>query len=292
MGPVRAIEPDAPAAIALPTAVGLVPVSESGPRWSALTAQQRQVLAPLAEDWAGIDAARKQKWLEIALRYPSLSKAEQGRVQQRMAEWARLTPSQRGEVRLNFQQASRTAPAERQAQWQAYKALPQEEKSRLANRAAQSNRSAARPSSAAATAGAQRAGESPIARSGMKSNLVPNPLFTAAPRTVGPTIVRSGPGATTTLVTRQPAPPPHQMIGLPKVAATPVLVDQTTLLPQRGPQAASVVSPGAAAQAAAAGVAVAATVAPPAAAASAVAPGASAPSHAGPPYHDTSVGER
>lgn len=308
IGHARAIEPDAPAALALPAAVGLTPVSEAGPRWSSLTPAQREALAPLAGDWAGIDGPRKQKWLEIAARYPSLSKAEQARARERMAEWARLTPSQRGEVRLNFQQASRTTPpAERQAQWQAYQALPAEEKTRLATRAAQANRPAARPSAAATVvAGRTRDGSAPAraadgpARSAAKTNIVPNPLFTTAPRPVGPTVVRSGPGATTTLVTRQPAPPPHQVTGLPKVAATPMLVDQTTLLPQRGPQAAPVVSPGAAAVAAAAGAATAAVaaatppvVAPgPAAAASAVAASASAPAGSGPPYHDTSVGER
>ena len=33
-----------------------------------------------------------------------------------------------------------------------------------------------------------------------KSNLVPNPAYAAQPRPVAPTVVRAGPGATTTLI--------------------------------------------------------------------------------------------
>jgi len=53
-------------------------------------------------------------------------------------------------------------------------------------------------------------------------------------------VVQAAPGATTTLVTRQPAPPAHQQAGMPKIAATPGFVDRNTLLPQRGTQSAGV----------------------------------------------------
>ncbi|HEY6355869.1 MAG TPA: hypothetical protein VIY30_15385, partial [Burkholderiaceae bacterium] len=65
--------------------------------------------------------------------------------------------------------------------------------------------------------------------------------LTAAPvKPVAPTVVQAAPGATTTLVTRQPAPPAHQQAGMPKIAATPGFVDRNTLLPQRGAQSAGV----------------------------------------------------
>lgn len=286
-----------PVGIAIPPLAGFSPVSESGPRWSSLSAAHREALKPLEEDWAQIDGSRKQKWLEIAARFPSLSVAERQRLHERMADWARLSPAQRGEVRLNFQQASRTPAAERQAQWQAYQALPADEKSRLASRAAEASKPPTRSPAAASIA---NRGESRVTpgtapkTATIKSNLVPNPLFTTAPRTVGPTLVRPGPGATTTLVNRPPKPPLHQQPGLPKVAATPVMVDPTTLLPQRGPQAAAVIAtatmvsvPAAAASAPAAATSEAAAAAAPAVAAS-----APAPAPAGPPYSDTSIGER
>lgn len=249
-GGALALEAGAPSPLLIPPLAGFATVSESGPRWSSLTPAQRDILGPLQDDWSGIDAGRKQKWLELAARYPTLSRTEQSRIRDRMAEWARLSPSQRGEARANFQQANRTPAADRQAQWEAYQALPAEEKSRLAGRANEVNRSATsagtrrEPGAASPSAPANRERTRDTASS-TKSNLVPNPVFTTAPRPVGPTVVRSGPGATTTLVNRQPAPPVHQLPGLPKVPATPTLVDQTTLLPQRGPQAAAVLGPSA-----------------------------------------------
>jgi hypothetical protein len=39
-------------------------------------------------------------------------------------------------------------------------------------------------------------------------------------------------------MSRPATPPAHQQPGLPKVAATPGFVDRTTLLPQKGAQAA------------------------------------------------------
>ena len=251
-GAAGALEAPSSVAVVIPPLAGFSTVSESGPRWASLTAAQRETLAPLEEDWSGIDSDRKHKWLEVASRYPSMSRAEQRRIRERMAEWARLTPSQRGEARANFQQASRTPAADRQAQWEAYQALPAEEKSRLASRAAESARASQGQRTAAVNlqaAGVRTAAPRPADGraspnlSSTKSNIVPNPVFATAPRPAGPTVVRSGTGVTTTLVTRKPAPPVHQQPGLPKVAAMPTLVDQTTLLPQRGPQAAAVLGP-------------------------------------------------
>jgi hypothetical protein len=227
-------------AIVIPDHAGFATVSEQGPRWMSLTAAQREALAPLEEDWPGIDAARKQKWLDIAARYPSLSSGEKKRVQERMAEWARLTPAQRGEARAGFQQATRVVPQDRQARWEAYKALPETERSRLASQAALP---AARTGTPPSTGVGGSRAAAPAPAGSTKSNIVPNPTFATTLRPVAPAVVRAGPGATTTLVTKQPAPPLHQQPGLPKVAATPVLVDQSTLLPQRGPQAAAQLAP-------------------------------------------------
>ena len=79
-----------------------------------------------------------------------------------------------------------------------------------------------------------------------KSNIVPNPAYAAPPKPIAPTVLRAGPGATTTLISKRPAPPSHQQTGLPKIAATPEFVNKSTLLPQRGPQAAGTRSAGAA----------------------------------------------
>lgn len=203
----------------------------SGPSWASLSPEQRRVLAPLRNDWPSIDATRKSKWIELADRHPRMPAADQQRMQARMTEWARMTPQQRAQARLNFQQTRQVPTQERQTQWQAYQALPESERKALAERA----------NASAAKAGQ---GTRPAPPRTAKRNLVPNPSQSATRvRSVAPTVVQSAPGATTTLVTRQPAPPTHQQAGMPKIAATPGFVDSRTLLPQRGPQGAGVRKP-------------------------------------------------
>lgn len=195
--------------------------AEEGPRWQELSSTQRSALKPLEREWPGIDASRKQKWLEIASRFHGLPPAEQQRMSERMTQWAKLSPSERGQARQNFQEARQLTPQERQARWEAYQALTPEQRRQLA------------PGQPAAPARAPRDAVQ------TKSNIVPNPSYAPPPRPVAPTVVQAAPGATTSLIDRRAAPPKHQQPGLPKIAATPGLVDKSTLLPQRGPQAAA-----------------------------------------------------
>lgn len=210
-------------------------VAEAGPKWGELSPAQRNALKPLERDWSSIDADRKEKWLDIARRMPGMPPAERERVQQRMAEWARMSPSQRGQARLAYQQAKQVAPKDRQAQWEAYQALPPEQKRQLQARAVPP------APNGAGKAAAPKADKAPTAQA--KSNIVPNPAYAAPPKPVGPTVVQAQPGATTSLISKKPSPPAHQQTGLPKIAATPEFVDKTTLLPRRGPQAAATRSP-------------------------------------------------
>lgn len=201
--------------------------AEAPPRWQALGAAQQQALAPLQEHWPEIDAARKQKWLQVATRFSQLTPAERERLQQRMADWARLSPEERARARLQFQETRRLPAQERQARWEAYQALSEDERRALAERRLPAER-----------APAQRAD---ARREGGKRNIV-QPVATPQRKVVSPTVVQTRPGATTSPVTRASAPPAHHQAGLPKVAATPGFVDRATLLPQRGPQGAAVES--------------------------------------------------
>jgi hypothetical protein len=204
------------------------PIEAAGPSWQSLSAEQRSALAPLQNDWSSIDAPRKTKWLDIAARYPKMPSSEQKRMQTRMTEWARMSPQERAQARLNFQQAKQLPNQERQDQWQAYQALPESERKALATRATS-------PPKGGAPA------DKPRPELSAKRNIVANPSLSGGPtKPVAPTVVQAAPGATTTLVTRQPAPPPHQQAGLPKIAATPGFVDRNTLLPKRGTQSAGV----------------------------------------------------
>jgi len=216
-----------------PAAPAPATVHEEGVRWASLTPAQREALAPLEHDWPGIDAPRKQKWIALAARFKNLAPDERARINARMVEWAKLTPAERGQARMNFEEARQLPAPDRSARWEAYQALPVEQRQQFAARAA-SAASGARDSAASKPSAKSRDSKE------AKFNVVPNPALTQPPKQVAPTMVQAAPGATTTLITRRPAPPPHQQTGMPKIAATPEFVNRSTLLPKRGPQAAAV----------------------------------------------------
>ena len=215
--------------------------SEDGVRWQALTATQREALAPLESEWPRIEAARKQKWLVLADRFKGMPPEERARINARMAEWARLTPAERGQARLRFQETKDLPPSDRKERWQAYQALPADAKEKLAARAASASASGAKTLDARRADAAGRPGAS-AASTQAKSNTVPNPALAQPSRAVAPTLVQAAPGATTTSITRRPMPPTHQQSGMPKIATTPEFVSRATLLPRRGPQAAGIAS--------------------------------------------------
>jgi hypothetical protein len=193
--------------------------------WSSLTSSQRSAIGQLERDWNRLTPSQQHKWLEVANRLPSRSASEQERTQQRMGDWSRLPPQERAQTRLNFQELRQLGREERQQQWEAYQALPVDQRRALADRAV-----VAEPSG-------RRADRAPV-HQGEKSSVVQPPVF-LPPRPVGPTIVQRGAGASTELVSRPSAPPLHQQAGMPKVVATPGFVDAATLLPQRGAQGAA-----------------------------------------------------
>ena len=217
------------------TAAGAAPPAapaaavETTPAWKALTAAQQAVLAPLQRDWPTIDGQHKEKWLEVASRFKTMPEAERQRVRDRMAEWARLTPNERARARLNFQQTREISPADRQARWEAYQALPEDERKALAQKA----KPAAKSTSTAAVADVRASEAAP------KRNIVPAPKQ-AAVKPVTPVVVQAKPGATTSLMSTRNKAPSHQQPGAPKIAAASGRdVDPATLLPQRGPQKAA-----------------------------------------------------
>ena len=194
------------------------PARKEGVRWQALTPTQREVLAPLEHDWPTIESPRKQKWLALAGRFKSLSAEERTRISARMVEWAKLSPAERGQARMRFEEARQVPAPDRTARWQAYQALPVEQRQQFAARAA----SAASGTREAPVRPPRTAKDSKEA----KFNVVPSPVLTQPPKQVAPTIVQAGPGATTTPITRRPMPPAHQQTGMPKIAATPEFVNR------------------------------------------------------------------
>lgn len=129
-----AAAPARPAASAATSAVARTAVSR--PTWSELTPAQREALQPLAGNWHSLSEGHKRKWIALSRNYPKLPPAEQAKLHSRMTEWSALSPQQRSQARLNFAEAKQLSPAEKKAKWEAYQALSEEEKKRLAAGAA------------------------------------------------------------------------------------------------------------------------------------------------------------
>jgi hypothetical protein len=215
----------APAPKARPLAKPVAPAAlSSAPpaSWSALTPKQQALLAPLERDWADIADSQRSKWLSATPTLATMSGEEIKRVHDRMRDWTRLSASERVNARIGFQVARQLTAEQRRARWEAYQALPLEERQALADKAiARQRAQAAGPVRAPKTLASQA-----------KSNIVP-----AAPKLVTPTpvagsLVQAKPGATTVLITRDATQPRHQLAGQAKVVADPDLVDPHTLLPK------------------------------------------------------------
>lgn len=122
------------------------PPAVSRPLWNELSPDQQRSLSPLAPHWNGLHAAQKRKWIALSRNYDSMSPDDQALLHSRMTEWAALSPQDRTRARLNFAEVKRLAPQEeRKAKWEAYQALSDEEKRKLAERAGSRPPSAAAP---------------------------------------------------------------------------------------------------------------------------------------------------
>lgn len=116
----------------------------SKPLWSALTAEQQAALKPLALHWNGISEPHKRKWLALSRNYAAMKPEDQATLHSRMSEWAGLSAQQRAQARLNFAEVKQLPVDERKAKWEAYQALSDDEKRKLADSAR-----SARPASVA-----------------------------------------------------------------------------------------------------------------------------------------------
>jgi len=111
-------------------------VEPTRPAWSELDTPQKLALYPLAERWATMSEMQKRRWLALAQTFATLPQEEQDRLHSRMTDWAALSAQQRSQARLNYAETQRLAPDDKRAQWEAYQALSDEEKRKLAARAA------------------------------------------------------------------------------------------------------------------------------------------------------------
>jgi len=189
--------------------------------WASLNPSQRTVLSPLASDWDALETTSQRKWLEVAARFHTLSPEQQARIKERMSDWARMSPNERLQARAGFQASQQGRSADLQAKWEAYQALPAEQRQQLAEKGKHKQAAApTKPASAPST--------------NAKNNLVPAPQRRVIVA-ISPSVLQAKPGATTVLITQGAERPTHQWAGQTKVLVDPALVDPQTLLPKRSP---------------------------------------------------------
>ncbi len=121
--------------MALGATQALAQPAKKGLTWGELSAEQQQILAPLAPPhWDQLESDRKRKWLGLAKRYPSMTETEQKRMQTRMQSWAALTPEQRREAREKYRRMEKLPPEKREnlgERWSEYQSLPPHQRQSL-----------------------------------------------------------------------------------------------------------------------------------------------------------------
>lgn len=157
-----------PVANALPTLT--LPAAPAAQAWHQLTSQQKLALAPLGAQWSALTPQQQSKWLAISHNFAQMSVAEQITMHDRMSDWVALSPQQRNLARLNFNKLQALPKEDKKAKWEAYQALPTEEKRLL------SSGSPPPPKSAAPTAkplAPHRVVQTPIPSAAQKSSPSP-----------------------------------------------------------------------------------------------------------------------
>jgi len=102
------------------------------PEWTELTASQKVALQPLRENWRYLGDVSKKKWIALSVNFNSMTQAEQLKLHARMNEWVALSQQERTQARINFTESKLVPPSHKFATWEAYQALSQEEKLKLA----------------------------------------------------------------------------------------------------------------------------------------------------------------
>lgn len=112
--------------------VAAKPNEVTKPEWAELTTSQKLALQPLRENWRYLGDASKRKWIALSVNFNSMAQAEQLKLHARMNEWVALSQQERTQARRNFAQSKLVPQSHKSATWEAYQALSQEEKVKLA----------------------------------------------------------------------------------------------------------------------------------------------------------------
>lgn len=129
---------------ATPTPASNLLPTIAAPQWSDLNPVQQQALHPLKNSWSELSDVQRRKWIAIVKNFPKLTPEDQAKMQERMSAWAALKPIERERARENFASSKLTQPSAKAGSWEEYRALPQEERDKLASQTTKKRPSAAK----------------------------------------------------------------------------------------------------------------------------------------------------
>jgi acyl-CoA reductase-like NAD-dependent aldehyde dehydrogenase len=105
--------------------------------WSALSAQQQQVLGSMHDQWDSLPPGRQQALARGASRWLSMTPQQRSSARDRFQSWQRLPPGQRALIRQRWQQFQRLNPQQRAAirqNFNTFSRLPPAERMQLRQR--------------------------------------------------------------------------------------------------------------------------------------------------------------
>ena len=123
-----------------PAKANIAPLAQ--PRWSDLSADQRQILAAFGSQWNELPLNEKRAWSDLARRFPQLGPQEQARAQSRISEWAALTPDQRRIARANYRLLQQIGKDNLATEWERYQSLTPDQRAILETAGSTSNTAA------------------------------------------------------------------------------------------------------------------------------------------------------
>ncbi len=171
------------------------------PLWRELKSADQVALAPLAGSWDAISVAQKRKWLALSKNFPKMTPDDQAKLHSRMTAWVALSPQQRAEARLNFGKTQLLSPNDKKAKWEAYQALPPEEKKKLAAVAAKPPATAPAvkpvPTDKLATIHRPRLGTKPAGAASAAASAPAKPASAAVPASAPASSGAGGPASAT-----------------------------------------------------------------------------------------------
>lgn len=81
--------------------------------WNLLSAEERNVLKPLAEKWDAMTKVEQETWRAMAKQYASRSPEDKKKLERRMTRWAAASPMQQEAARKKYKEFKQKKAAEK-----------------------------------------------------------------------------------------------------------------------------------------------------------------------------------